>query len=110
MILGTAMLFHKKRPTQAQSFFEYTLGMIAAALLMFGMIRVFIWVGMDQVQRLRAHDRTLHEDIIMGGCGGSASCPLRQIRPVFYKPDGFDTAVDSDIYGNVQLRFPEYTH
>ena len=83
--------------------------MSMAVLLMFGMTQVFLWVGRDQVQRIQAHDRILHEDII-GSCGGGAACPLRQIRPTFYTPDGFDAAVNGDIYGNIQVRFPDYTH
>ena len=109
MLLGIDQLFHKSRKIQAQSFFEYTLGIIAAVLLMYGMIQVFLWVGRDQVQRILAHDHVLLEDV-RSGCGGTAACPLRQIRPSFYYPDSFDAAKNGDIYGDVQARFTDYTH
>jgi len=109
MILGMIRFFRSKRKRCAQSFFEYSLGMSAVVLLMFGMTKVFLWVGRDQVQRIQAHDRILRENII-SGCGGTSGCVLRQIRPTFYIPDGFDAAVDGDIYGNIQARFPPYTH
>ena len=69
---------HKKLMTRvAQSTIEFTFAMILVLLLIFGLIRIFRWVGMDLSDRRIVHERVL-EDVSLS--------PEAQIAPDFYRP------------------------
>ena len=74
-----------------------------AVLLMMGLIEVFIWAGADQVKQLERHD-----SVLKGAASRDARGALKQVRPVFFQPDGFRDSVTSDVYGNVEVRFRSY--
>lgn len=89
--------------TKAQVMLEFVFCMIILFLMMYGIVMVFRWVGLDLGQRQRAHDAQLVSEIdpnygqcvgggFIGGlfvpCIGVSETrgPLNQIDPYFYSP------------------------
>ena len=84
------------RIRNAQSTLEFTFGMICTVLLIWGMFRIFVWVGGDLYLRRQAHEDALLKD---PGCTDSA-CPLQQMRPSFMETTHLEgVAVNSSIFG-----------
>ena len=102
LLLTSYFLLLKKK---AQVMLEFTFCMIILFLMMYGIVMVFRWVGLDLGQRQQAHETLLTTDIVedygecaisipfMGGCvvwslnsAVVAAGPLSQIDPFFYQP------------------------
>ena len=66
----------KKKKSKGQVIIEFTFCMIVILLMIFGVTKVFTWVGREYAGRMDGHDNTLYD-------GGS---PLKQIDPYFYTP------------------------
>ena len=105
-----------KRIRNAQVSIEFMFCMIIVFLLIYGVLMIFRWTGLDLLERRRAHDSLLYKPIVQdwGTClvcdvgnppGCSCSCffflcipcgclqwsdvgdgPIKQIDPYFYKP------------------------
>lgn len=87
---------------KAQVMLEFTFCMIILFLMMYGIIMVFRWTGVDLAQRQQTHDAVLTTaiDPLYGQCAGGMMfgiCPpenvvavergpLTQIDPYFYQP------------------------
>ena len=77
------------RDRKAQVMLEFAFCMIILFLMMYGIIMVFRWVGLDLGQRQQAHKAVLEQNIDLGyGQGGVPveRGPLTQIDPYFYTP------------------------
>jgi hypothetical protein len=48
-----------REKTKAQSTLEFTFGMIVIVFLVYGMVQIFRWAGMDLVQRRWLQDTTI---------------------------------------------------
>jgi len=91
---------------EGQSFLEFTFGTIMTVLLMIGMIKVFIWLGADQVKQMDRHEASLIQD-----CGYTGACPVKQLSPRFFQEDGFGELIPGDyIYGEYDHKFDEYVY
>ena len=70
---------------KGQVMVEFTFCMIILFLMMYGLVMVFRWAGLDLSQREAAHEALLagpiSEDYVAPSMG-----PLRQIDPYFYQP------------------------
>ena len=64
----------KKR---AQATIEFTFAMIIILFLIYGMIKVFRWVGIDMADRRIEHDQVLKNPL---------ATPAQQITPNFSRP------------------------
>ena len=53
--------------TKAQSTIEFTFAMIAIMFLIYGMVMVFRWAGMDLAQRRFAQDSSITTTNLVGG-------------------------------------------
>jgi hypothetical protein len=53
--------------TKAQSTIEFTFAVIVIMFLIYGMVRVFRWAGMDLAQRRFSQDTTLTTQDLVGG-------------------------------------------
>lgn len=71
--------------TKAQVMVEFTFCMIILFLMMYGIVMVFRWAGLDLSQREAAHDALLTYPIDED-YGVASAGPLRQIDPYFYQP------------------------
>ena len=76
---------------KGQTMIEFSFSMIICAVLLFAMIKVFVWTGKELAGRRRAHEASLTDP---------ASGPEKQIRPTFYYSTRFNAAVDSNIYAH----------
>ena len=82
----------------AQATLEFVFGMICTVLLVWGMIRIFVWIGGDMVLRRQAHEASLIRDITP--CGTGSVCPLQQMRPSFMESTTLQAvSVNSSIFG-----------
>lgn len=68
---------------------EFSFCMIICAVLLYGLIKIFVWSGKDLALRREAHESVLTDNRIT---------PKEQIRPTFYYSTRFNAAVDSNIY------------
>ena len=66
---------------RAQSTLEFTFAMIVILFLMFGMVKILRWVGMDLAERRVAHDQTLTKP------GATVE---EQLKPDFYRGKRID--------------------
>lgn len=111
-------LFRKwRKPAgrQGQVMLEFAFCMVVLFLMMYGLIMVFRWVGLDLGQRRQAHDELLITDItqdygeclVYGPFGAScliwssdpsavADGPLKQVDPYFYKPTRMNAVWEGD--------------
>jgi len=62
--------------TRAQSTIEFTFAAIATLFLIFGMVQVFHWAGMDMAQRRFVQDNSLTINVTEGDNGGDPSVQL----------------------------------
>ncbi len=63
---------------KAQSTLEFVFAMIAAMFLVYGMVQVFRWVGMDVAKRQYAYDASFNNAITTGN--------LEQLKSDAYHP------------------------
>ncbi len=104
----TSYLFFKKK---AQVMLEFVFCMIILFLMMYGIIMIFRWVGLDLGQRQQAHEAVLTADIdlfygrcvaeepLTGLCLDSRAVergPLTQIDPFFYQPGSMNAVWAGD--------------
>lgn len=77
-----SVLFAKTR-NHGQSAIEFTFAMMVTLILVFALLMVFRWVGLDLANRRFTHDDTLADDSLR---------PEQQLNPDFYKPRKVDAA------------------
>ncbi len=94
----TEMLSCRKMETNrvGQAVLEFTFSMVILVLLIMGLIKVFLWTGIDLAERRKAHERVLTQTLP----GTEAVYELRQIRPTFFFSAPVNAAWASNIYGN----------
>ena len=63
--------------TTGQASVEFVFAMIAVIFLIYGLVRVFGWAGMDLAERAFVHEQSL--------TNGELS-PQQQLNPDFYRP------------------------
>ena len=92
------------KPSNAQVMLEFVFCMIVLFLMMYAVIMIFRWVGLDLGQRQQAHDALLISTIDddYGKCAVFTICtasnyiapvergPLSQIDPYFYTPEAMN--------------------
>lgn len=78
------LLFFVPRPSSlvphyksGQSTIEFTFAMMIVLILIFALVMVFRWAGMDLAERRSAHDRSMTN---------SSLSPYQQLNPDFYQP------------------------
>ena len=74
---------------KAQVMLEFAFCMIILFLMMYGIIMIFRWVGLDLGQRQQAHQAVLEAPIDLAYGQGAVNVvrgPLSQIDPYFYTP------------------------
>ena len=81
--IGVIMACQNKRNKRGQSTIEFTFAMTVALIMLFALLMVFRWVGLDLADRRFTHDRTL---------SNFALRPEQQLNPDFYKPRKIDAA------------------
>ena len=64
---------------------EFTFCMIVVFLMIYGIIMILRWTGMDLAERRRAHDMRLTAPIAQD-YGNPTDGPLFQVDPYFYSP------------------------
>ncbi len=74
---------------RGQSTVEFVFAMIAAMFLLYGMIRVFRWVGMDAAQRQYAYDVSFNKAITTGN--------LEQLQSNAYRPSRINASPGADL-------------
>jgi len=72
---------------KAQSTVEFTFAMIVVVFFIYGMVRVFFWVGMDLAQRRVAQDNSLTNGVN----------PQTQLTPDFYRIQSMDAMYTGSI-------------
>ncbi len=93
--LTSYFLLRKK----AQVMIEFAFCMIILFLMMYGIIMVFRWVGLDLGQRQQAHQAVLEAPIDPAYGGGGVAVergPLTQIDPYFYTPTTMNAVWSGD--------------
>ncbi len=70
-----------------QSTLEFTFSMIVIIFLIFGMVRVFRWVGMEAANRRVMHDQTLTRSLTVD----------QQLSPDFYQTGHLDAVFMGNI-------------
>ena len=75
-----------------QSIIEFCFAMVVVILLIYGLVMVIRWVGMDLADRRIAHDRVL----ISGGT------PEEQVRENFYRPRKINVRASPDMMFNTE--------
>ncbi len=81
--IGVIMACLKKRNKLGQSTIEFTFAMTVTLIMLFALLMVFRWVGLDLADRRFTHDRMLSNDALR---------PEQQLNPDFYKPRKIDAA------------------
>ena len=97
---GKTAKYERALSKKGQVILEFTFCMIIVLLMLFGLTKVFTWVGRDYAGRSMAHDSTLTTSVIQsyGSCTAydvngvctahstMADGPMKQIDPYFYTP------------------------
>ena len=66
---------------------EFAFCMIVVFLMIYGIVMILRWTGMDLAERRRAHDVRLTVPIIQEYTSpGASDGPLYQVDPYFYSP------------------------
>ncbi len=73
---------------KAQSTLEFVFAMIAAMFLLYGMVQVFRWAGMDMAQRHWAYDAAFNKP------GANVE---EQLKPVVYHPSRINASPGVDL-------------
>lgn len=100
-------IHHSPLTHKGQVILEFTFCMIVILIMIYGVIKVFHWAGMDLVERQRAHEAILiRESIITDPCGiiifgicfpvTFDDSPRQQINPDFYAPVRMNTIWDGN--------------
>jgi len=70
---------------KAQSTIEFTFAMVAIMFLIYGMVHVFRWVGMDLAQRRYSQDKAITMDlsnVANGDPSAQLNSDLGSVRPL----------------------------
>ena len=82
---------------KGQVIIEFTFCMIIVMLMMYGLVKIFRWTGVDMVERRMSHDVTLKVGITKDYLNTDiGSGPMRQIDDYFYKPTKMDAVWDGN--------------
>ena len=74
-----------KQRNKAQVTMEFSLCMLIVFLMIFALIRILRWTGVDLVERRRAHKHVLYQSIQQDYSAAAPwEGPLKQIDPYFY--------------------------
>ena len=93
-----SLVLFKLSGRNAQATLEFVFGMICTVLLIWGMVRIFVWIGGDLVLREQAHESSLIRNI--NPCGTGSVCPLQQLRPSFMETTHLQAvSINSSIFG-----------
>ena len=67
---------------EGQAMLEYTVTMILMFLLIFGMVRIFMWAGQDSAGIKDAYQKALTETVVedYGACYDCKACPLGECK------------------------------
>ncbi len=74
---------------RGQSTLEFIFAMIAAMFLLYGMVQVFRWVGMDMAQRRWAYDDAFNKAMVSGN--------LEKLRSDAYHPSSINASPGVDL-------------
>ncbi len=79
-----------RRPAgrQGQATIEFTFSMIVIIFLIYGMVQVFRWAGLDLAERRVAHDKLLTNESLTAE---------QQLNPEFYRGRKMDAVHHGDI-------------
>jgi hypothetical protein len=69
---------------RGQSTIEFTFAMIVTFILIYALVMVFRWAGLDLAERRFAHERLLQME--KDPVTGAVTRPEQQLNPEFYKP------------------------
>ncbi len=86
----------RRRRVKGQSTLEFTFAMIAILFLLYGMIQVFRWVGIDMAQRQFEHRHTM----------GQGTSPDTQLNPSFYRPSRLNAFINADMIAHEENEKP----
>jgi len=71
---------------QGQVIIEFTMSMLIVLLMVFGMIMIMRWTGLDLLSRARSHQSVLLDDSVVHDYEIRTDGPMKQIDPFFYDP------------------------
>ncbi len=90
-------MLRKINKNKAQVTLEFSFCMIIILLMMFSLIRIFRWTGMDLAERRKAHERELGKIVgLVEDYEFPRTGPLKQIDPYFFKPGKLDAVWEGD--------------
>ena len=69
--------------TKGQAAIEFTFAMMITLIMVFALLMVFRWAGLDLADRRVSHDKTLSNETLR---------PEQQLNPDFYRPRKIDAA------------------
>lgn len=78
--------FNKKFLKNAQVIVEFTFCMIVVFLMIYALLKIFIWANVGLVSTRAVHDNTLEDNSVVQGYVTIETGPLKQINPYFYRP------------------------
>ncbi len=81
-----------KKTNKSQAIIEFTFCMIIVFLMIYAVIKIFRWTGLNLAERRRNHEAVLTQGINRGSAGTDG--PLKQIDPYFSRPTKMDTIWD----------------
>jgi len=74
------MILHKN--IKAQSAIEFTFAMIAIMFLIYGMVRVFRWTGLDLAQRRFSQDASITTNPASGDPASQLNSDMDSVMPI----------------------------
>ena len=98
----TVQFFHQ---CSGQATIEFTFTMVIVVLLLFGMIQVAVWSGMDLADRRKAHEDFLTTTSIRQGGVKKEIYGKEQTNPTFYYSSPIGAAVSSNIFKKEDREF-----
>ncbi len=89
-------ILHYQPGRKGQVMLEFTFCMIIIFLMMYAIVMVFRWAGLDLAERRLAHDALLTTNEVVESYGTPGDGPLRQIDTYFYQPAKMNTVWDGN--------------
>ena len=86
----------ERRGTQAQVLIEFTFCMIVIFLMIYALMKIFLWTGSDLSERRAAHDAALIRNDIVTSYTISRDSPLKQVDSYFYRPGRINAVWDGN--------------
>ena len=81
-----------KKTHKSQAIIEFTFCMIIVFLMIYAVIKIFRWTGLNLAERRRNHEEALVNSIDRNS--GGPDGPLKQISPYFSRPTKMNTVWD----------------